>query len=87
MKLEDFEFIPLYDNSLFGQTVLQFDENHHLNILSNNNKFDIELYKSGHITNPFDSACTGTINNVSEQQINNYILLLTLLTGSHPTQL
>lgn len=87
MKLKDFILITRDDWPEVEQCILEF-EDYCLSIIrfKASGIFEIEFEKSGHIKNPFNDTCTGTIYNVSEEQINNYILLLTLLTGSHPTQ-
>lgn len=88
MKLKDFILITRDDWPEVEQCVLEFEDYYSLSIIRYkvSGIFEIEFEKSGRIKNPFDNTCTGTIHNVSEKQINNYILLLTILTGSHPSQ-
>lgn len=88
MKLENFELLTRDDWLEVEQCVLAFGDYHNLSIIrfKNTGIYEIEFEQSGYIKNPFDKNCTGTIYNITEEQINNYILLLTILTGSHPTQ-
>lgn len=88
MKLKDFDLITRDDWPEVEQCVLEFGDQYLLSILrfKLTGTFEIEFEHLGYTKNPFDSTCTGTISNISEEQINKYILLLILLTGSHPTQ-
>jgi len=86
MKLKDFILITRDDWPEVEQCVLEFGDYYSLSIIRYkvSGIFEIEFEESGYIKNLFGN--TGTIYNVSEKQINNYILLLTILTGSHPSQ-
>jgi hypothetical protein len=88
MKLENFKLLDREPWLQLEQCVLEFGDYHNLSILryKDTGIYEIEFEVKGYVKNPFDKNCTGTIYNISEKQINNYILLLTLLTGSHPTQ-
>lgn len=87
MQLKDFILLTRDDWPEVEQCVLDFN-NYTLSILRYKltGTFEIEFEHLGYTKNPFDNTCTGTISNISEEKINHYILLLTLLTGSHPTQ-
>lgn len=88
MKLENFNLITRDDWPEVQQCVLEFGDYHSLSIIryEYTGDYEIEFEVKGYVKNPFDENSTGTITNISEEKINHYILLLTLLTGSHPTQ-
>jgi hypothetical protein len=90
MNLENFEFIPStgFNHEKFKQIVLQFEKCHHLSVLvKNDNEYSIEMFVNGFVKNPFDSNCSGTIDNISKETINKYILMLSIYTGSVPVQI
>lgn len=88
MKLENFELITRDDWPEVEQCILEFSDFQYLSIIryKNTGIFEIEFDTSGYVINPFDKKLPGTIKNISVEKINQYILLLTILTGSHPTQ-
>jgi hypothetical protein len=89
MKLEDFEFITVtgMDHRDMAQCVLEFGEKYHLSVIEKKGNYSVEFFELGLVKNPFDCTCTGTINNISKEKINHYILMLTLLSGSYPNQI
>ncbi len=88
MQLNSFIFITRDDWPEVEQCILSFGEHHTLSIIrfKDSGTHEVEFEESGYTKNPFDKHCTGNIQNISLQQINNYILLLSILTGSPPIQ-
>ena len=90
MLLENFELITRVDWPEVKQCVLSFGDHYTMSILhgtqTEDHLYEVEFEYCGHVENPFDKSVAGLILNLTEEQINKYIILLTILTGSHPTQ-
>lgn len=90
MILKNFELITLVDRPELQQCVLEFGEHYTMSILhgthTEDHLYEVEFEYCVHVKNPFDKSAAGLILNVTEEQINHYIFLLTILTGSHPSQ-
>jgi hypothetical protein len=89
MQLENFEFLTRNDWPEAEQCILKFGDFQYLSIIRHKNTgtYEIEFNTLGYSENPFDKNLPGNISNISEEKMNQYIFLLTILTGSHPTQL